>query len=78
MVQNRRRRRSVRAMLERGEKRIEAGRGAVKPGGGAHLLLGSGERRGGVVGVNVGVNGFNAIEDGGCKKGIKGGMMAVW
>jgi hypothetical protein len=37
-VPNRRRRRSVRAMLKRGEKRREAGRGAVKPGGGARLL----------------------------------------
>jgi hypothetical protein len=37
-VQNRRRRRSVEAMLERGERRIEVGRGAVKSGGGAHLL----------------------------------------
>jgi hypothetical protein len=37
-VQNRRRRHSVEAMLERREKRREAGRGAVKPGGGAHLL----------------------------------------
>jgi hypothetical protein len=29
---------SVEAMLERGEKRREAGRGAVKPGGRARLL----------------------------------------
>jgi hypothetical protein len=28
----------VRAMLKHGEKRREAGRGAVKPGGGARLL----------------------------------------
>jgi hypothetical protein len=33
-----RRRRSVRGRLERGEKRREAGRGAVNSGGGAHLL----------------------------------------
>jgi hypothetical protein len=38
VVQNRRWRRSVEAMLERGEKRREAGRCAVKPGGGARLL----------------------------------------
>jgi hypothetical protein len=37
-VQNRRRRRLVEAMLERGEKRREAGRDAVKSGGGARLL----------------------------------------
>jgi hypothetical protein len=39
------------------------------------------ERRGGVVGeFNIGVNGFNAIEDGGgFKRGFKGGkMMARW
>jgi hypothetical protein len=65
VVQKRRWRRSVEAMLERREKRREAGRGVVKPGGGGHLLQGSGERRGGVAGVNAGVNGFNAIEDGG-------------
>jgi hypothetical protein len=34
----RRRRCSVRALLRRGERRKEAGRGAVKLGGGAHLL----------------------------------------
>jgi hypothetical protein len=37
-VRNRRQRRSVRGRLERGEKRIEAGRGAVNSGGGARLL----------------------------------------
>jgi hypothetical protein len=37
-VQNRRRWRSVRAMLKHGEKRREVGRGAVKPEGGARLL----------------------------------------
>jgi hypothetical protein len=42
---------------------------------------GPGERRGGVAGgFNAGVNGFNAIEDGGgFKRGIKGGKMkARW
>jgi hypothetical protein len=35
-----------------------------------------GHRRGGAGGSNGGVNGFNAIEDGGeVKRGIKGGMM---
>jgi hypothetical protein len=44
------------------------------------VLIGLGERRGGVAGVNAGVNGFNAIEDGGggVKRGIKGGMIAGW
>jgi hypothetical protein len=37
-VPNQRQRRSMRAMLKRGEKRREAGRGAVKPRGGARLL----------------------------------------
>jgi hypothetical protein len=38
---------------------------------------GSGERRGGVDGeFNAGVNGFDAIEDGGgLKRGFKGGKM---
>jgi hypothetical protein len=50
-VPNRQRwRRSVRAMLKRGEKRREAGRGAVKPGGGARLLYGSGAARGAIAG----------------------------
>jgi hypothetical protein len=42
---------------------------------------GAGEPRGGVAGgFNAGVNGFNAIEDGGgFKSGIKGGKMkARW
>jgi hypothetical protein len=38
VVKTRRQRRSVRAMLKRGEKRREVWRGAVKPGGGARLL----------------------------------------
>jgi hypothetical protein len=40
----------------------------------------SGERWGGVVGeFNAGVNGFNAIEDGGgFKRGFKGGKMKAW
>jgi hypothetical protein len=41
-VQNRRRQRSVEARHERGEKRREAGRGAVKSGGGAHPFIGVG------------------------------------
>jgi hypothetical protein len=40
---------------------------------------GPGERRGGVAGeFNAGVNGFNAIEDGGgFKRGFKGGKMKL-
>jgi hypothetical protein len=79
-----RRRRSVRGLLRRGERSIGAGRGAVKLGEGARLLLGSGERRGGVAGaVNADVNGFNTIED--CRlderlrRGTKRGeMKARW
>jgi hypothetical protein len=41
-VQNRRRRRSVRGRLERGEKRREAGRGAVNSGGRARFYRGRG------------------------------------
>jgi hypothetical protein len=41
------------------------------------VFIGPGERRGGVVGVNAGINGFNAIEDGGGLRGeLRGGMMA--
>jgi hypothetical protein len=41
------------------------------------VFIGPGEHRGGVAGVNAGVNGFNAIEDGGLR-GELGGMMAGW
>jgi hypothetical protein len=55
----------VRRLLRRGERKIGAGRGAVKLREGARLLQGPRERQGGVAGaVNVGVNGFNTIEDG--------------
>jgi hypothetical protein len=81
---HRRRRRSLRGRLERGEKRREAGRGAANSGAwcspfiGVRGALGRGARGGGR--VNAGVNGFNAIEDGGgFKRGIKGGKMnAGW
>jgi hypothetical protein len=45
------------------------------------VFIGPGEHCGGVAGVNAGINGSNAIEDGGggVKRGIKGGeMMAGW
>jgi hypothetical protein len=57
-----RRRRSVRGLIRRGEREIGAGRGAVKLGEGARLLLGPGKHRGGA--VNSSVNGFNAIGEG--------------
>jgi hypothetical protein len=41
-VKTRRRRCSVRGLLTRGERGKEAGRGAVKLGGGARLLYGAG------------------------------------
>jgi hypothetical protein len=40
----------VRALLKCGEKRKGAGRGAVKLGGGAHLLEGVGAAQGGNAG----------------------------
>jgi hypothetical protein len=72
-VKARRRRCSVRGLLRRGERGKEAGRGAVKLGGGARLLQGAGE-------FNAGVNGFNTIEDGGgFKRRFKGGnIKARW
>jgi hypothetical protein len=72
---------SVRGRLECGDMRREAGRGVVNSGGGAHLLLGSGERRGLMAGeFNTSVNGFNAMEyGGGFNREIKGGeMKARW
>jgi hypothetical protein len=74
----------VRGRLECGEKRREAGRGAVSSGVVLAFYRGRGERRGGVaVAVNAGVNGFNAIEDGRLherlRREIKGGeMKARW
>jgi hypothetical protein len=42
------------------------------------VFIGPGEHRGGVAKVNAGVNGFNAIEEGGgVKRGIKAGEMMV-
>jgi hypothetical protein len=69
----------VRTLLRHGERGKEVGEGVVLLGGGARLLSGPGELRGGVDGaVNAGVNGFNAIEDGeGIKREIKAGEMKV-
>jgi hypothetical protein len=79
-----RRRRSVRGRLECGEKRGEAGRGAVSSGVVLAFYRGRGERRGGVAGVvNTSVNGFNAIEDGRLDERLRreikrGEMKARW
>jgi hypothetical protein len=65
--------------VERGEKKW----GGVRSNSVGVLAFyrGLGERRGGVAGeFNAGVNGFNAIEEGGgFKRGIKGGkIQARW
>jgi hypothetical protein len=58
-----RRRHSVRGRLERGEKRREAGRGAVNSGGGLAFYMGAGGTPGrGGRELIAGINGFNAIE----------------
>jgi hypothetical protein len=61
--------------VERGEK--EPGEVRWNSGGVLAFYRGLGERLGGVAGeFNAGVNGFNAIEDGGgFKRGFKGGEM---
>jgi hypothetical protein len=62
----------VRGRLERGEKRREAGRGAVNSGGGAHLLQGGGGAPGrGGRELIASVNGFNAIEGVNTIEGVK-------
>jgi hypothetical protein len=54
----------------------ERGKGVVRSGGGARLLWGSGEHRGGVAGeVTVALNVFNAIEDGEVKGRVKEGVL---
>jgi hypothetical protein len=79
-----RRWRSVRGRLECGEKRREAGRGAVSSGLVLAFYRGRGERWGGVAGtVNTSVNGFNAIEDGWLDERLRreikrGEMKARW
>jgi hypothetical protein len=65
VVGNRRWWRSVEAMLEHGERRIEVGRGAVMSGVVLAFYRGRGSAGEGWPGVNTGVNGFNTIEDGG-------------
>jgi hypothetical protein len=65
--------------VERGEK--EQGEVRWNSVGVLAFYRGAGERRGGVAGeFNAGINGFNAIEDGGgFKRGFKGGeIKARW
>jgi hypothetical protein len=66
--------------LSRGRRRAqrsteERGRGAVRARGSHRPFIGvGGSQRGVAGGSNGGVNGFNAIEDGGeDKRGLKGG-----
>jgi hypothetical protein len=70
---NRWRRLSVRAVLGRGEKRREVGRGPVNPEVGALPFIGAGEgharaRRGEMAGGN----GLNAIDGGRLNEGLRG------
>jgi hypothetical protein len=71
---NRRRRRSVRAVLGHGEKRREVGRGSEKPEVGAHPFIGAGEGHARArKGEMTGGNGLNTIEGGRLNEGLKGG-----
>jgi hypothetical protein len=75
-VQNRRWRRSVEARLERGEKRREDGRGAVKSRGGARPFIGVGGAPGrGGRGLTPILMALTPLKTGGgeVKRGIKGG-----
>jgi hypothetical protein len=72
---NRRRRRSVWAVLGRGEKRREAGRGPVKPEVGAHPFIGAGEGHARArKGESVDGNCHNAIEGGRLNEGLRVGI----
>jgi hypothetical protein len=70
---NRRRRHSVRAVLGRGEKRREVGRGPVKPEVGALPFIGAREGHAGARrGETAGGNGLNAIDGGQVNEGLRG------
>jgi hypothetical protein len=70
---NWRRRRSVRAVLGREEKRREVGRGPMKPEVGALPFIGAGEGHAGArKGETTGGNGLNAIEGGRLNEGLRG------
>jgi hypothetical protein len=72
--QNQRRRRSVQARLERGEKQIDDGRGAVKSGGGARPFIGVGGASGrGGRGLMPALMALTPLKTCGFKRGIKGG-----
>jgi hypothetical protein len=73
--ENRRRRRSVRAVLGRGEKRREVGRGPVKPEVGALPFIGAGEGHAGARrGETADGNGLNAIDGMQLNEGSRGGL----
>jgi hypothetical protein len=70
---NRRRRRSVRAVLGLREERREVGRGPVKPEVGALPFIGAGERHAGASrGETAGGNGLNAIDGRRLNEGLRG------
>jgi hypothetical protein len=70
---NRQRRRSVWAVLGHGEKRIEVGRGLVKPEVGALPFIGAEEgHAGGRRGETAGGNGLNTIDGGRLNEGLRG------
>jgi hypothetical protein len=72
---NRRRWRSMRAVLGRREKRREAGRGPVKPKVGAHPFIGAGEGHAWVrKGETASGIGLNAIEGGRLNKELRRGI----
>jgi hypothetical protein len=71
---NRRRRRSVQAVLGRGENRREVGRGPVKPEVGALPFIGAREGHAGVRrGETADSNGLNANDGGRVNEGLRGG-----
>jgi hypothetical protein len=73
-VQNQRRRRSVEARLERGEKRREDGRGAVKSGGGARPFKGVGGALGrGGRGLTPALMALTPLKKGGLRGELRGG-----
>jgi hypothetical protein len=68
------RRRSMRAVLGRGEKRREVGRCPVKPEVGALPFIGAGEVHVGARrGETTGGNGLNAIDGGRLNEELRGG-----
>jgi hypothetical protein len=65
----------VRAVLRRGEKRREVGRGPVKPEVGALPFIGAREGHAGVRrGETAGGNGLHAIDGERLNEGLRGGL----